>query len=103
MRIGLDIDNTISKTNESRREGEIMENKIKEAATEIVNKISELDVDTEFTLNTYFEEYDFTSEEKFELVNQVVELMKTNNINYENLDEGAIIGMPWVARLKKIK
>ena len=80
-----------------------MENKIKEAATEIVNKISALAVDTEFTLNEYFENYDFSTEEKFELVKQVVELMKENNINFKNLDEGTIIGMPWVARLKKIK
>ena len=82
--------------------GEInMEEKIKSAANEIVKKISELPVGSEFVIGDYFDEYKFENEENFKLIKEVLSLCESSNVKIENTQAGMILGMPWVYKYKK--
>ena len=78
-----------------------MEDKIKIAASEIVTKIKELPIGSEFVIGEFFTNYKFEREDKFKLLKEVLSLCESNNIQIENTQAGAIIGMPWVSRYKK--
>ena len=78
-----------------------MEEKIKSAANEIVKKISELPVGSEFVIGDYFDEYKFENEENFKLIKEVLSLCESSNVKIENTQAGTILGMPWVYKYKK--
>ena len=78
-----------------------MEEKIKSAANEIVKKISELPVGSEFVIGDYFNEYKFENEENFKLIEEVLSLCESSNVKIENIQAGMILGMPWVYKYKK--
>ena len=78
-----------------------MEEKIKSAANEIVKKISELPVGSEFVIGDYFNEYKFEKEENFKLIKEVLSLCESSNVKIENIQAGMILGMPWVYKYKK--
>ena len=80
-----------------------MEEKIKNAANEIVKKISELPIGSEFIIGDYFTEYKFETEENFKLIEEVLSLCKSNDIQIENTQSEMILGMPWVYKYKKTK
>ena len=79
-----------------------MEDKIKEAAVEIANKISALPQGSEFKFGDYFKEYNFEDREKFELMEKTVDLCESMNISISNTQEDMTIGMPWVFVYKKM-
>ena len=78
-----------------------MENKIEIAASEIVAKISELPVNSEFIIGDYFADYKFDNTDNFKLMEAVLALCESNNIKIENMQSGMILGMPWVYKYKK--
>lgn len=78
-----------------------MEDKIKTAASEIVTKIKELPVGSEFILGEYFTDYKFETNENFELLEEVLALCESNNIQIENTQDGMYLGMPWVFKYRK--
>lgn len=77
------------------------EDKIKAAANEIVAKIAELPIGSEFVIGEYFTDYKFEMKENFKLMEEVISLCKSNNIQIENTQDGMILGMPWVYKYKK--
>ena len=78
-----------------------MEEKIESAANEIVKKISELSVGSEFVIGDYFNEDKFENEESFKLIEEVLSLCESSNVKIENTQAGMILGMPWVYKYKK--
>ena len=78
-----------------------MEDKIKIAASEIVAKIKELPIGSEFVMGEYFTNYKFERGDKFKLQKEILSLCESNNIQIENTQAGAILGMPWAYRYKK--
>ena len=78
-----------------------MEDKIKIAANEIVAKIKELPIGSEFVIGEYFTNYKFEMEDNFKLLEEIFSLCESNNIQIENTQDGMELGMPWVYRYKK--
>ena len=78
-----------------------MEDKIKAAASEIVTKIKELPKGSEFIIGEYFTDYEFEMDENFELLEKVLALCESNNIQIENTQDEMDLGMPWVFKYKK--
>lgn len=78
-----------------------MEERISTAAKEIVKKISELPVGSEFVIGNYFTEYQFEMEENFKLLEEVLSLCEYSNVQIENTQDEMILGMPWVYKYKK--
>ena len=78
-----------------------MEDKIKTAANEIVTKISELPMGSEFVIGEFFIDYKFDNSENFKLMEEVLSLCESSNIQIENMQAGMILGMPWVYKYKK--
>ena len=78
-----------------------MEDKIKNAADEIVKKISELPIGSVFVLSHYFAEYPFNNHDRFQLMKEVLSLCKSSNIDIENIQSGMTLGMPWVYKYRK--
>ena len=79
-----------------------MGEKIKAAANEIVKKISELPIGSEFIIGDFFTEYNFEMNENFELIEEVLSLCEASNIRIENIEDGMVLGMPWAYKYKKI-
>ena len=78
-----------------------MEEKIKNITSEIVDKIAELPIGSEFTIGGLFSNYNLDKDEKFEVFKEVLSLCKSNNIQIENTQAGMMLGMPWVFKYKK--
>ena len=78
-----------------------MEDKVKNIAIEIVDKISNLPQDTEFVIGDYFKDYNLESKEKFEVIKEVLSVCESKNIIIENTQEGMTLGMPWVYTFKR--
>ena len=78
-----------------------MEDKIKTAANEIVAKISELPMGSEFVIGNFFTDYKFDNSENFKLMEEVLSLCESSNIQIENMQAEMILGMPWVYKYKK--
>lgn len=94
------IDDLINQIDE-KLESINKEDKIKTAANEIVAKIAELPIGSEFVIGEYFTDYKFEMKENFKLMEEVISLCKSNNIQIENTQDGMILGMPWVYKYKK--
>lgn len=78
-----------------------MNEKIDKIANEIVDKISKLQKGSKFVFDTYFNEYEVDTKERFNLINTILEVCKNKNIDLINTQEGLILGMPWVYEFKK--
>ena len=78
-----------------------MNDKIKLAATEIVQKISELPIGSEFVIGDYFKDYKFEVSDNFKLLEEILTLCESNNVKIENIQANMILGMPWVYTYKK--
>ena len=78
-----------------------MNESIKNAAKEIVEKISQLPKDSEFRFGTYFKEYGFKTNENFELFKEVRLLCESQGIVLENTQAEMMLGMPWAFKYKK--
>ncbi len=79
-----------------------MNEKIKNAAIEIVEKLKLLPADSEFIMGDYFDDYDFDSKDKFALMKEVLTLCENENIEIINMQANMILGMPWVYIYKKV-
>lgn len=78
-----------------------MNDRIDKIADEIVDKISKLPKGSEFVFDTYFNDYEVDMQERFNLINTILELCKNKNIDIVNTQSGLILGMPWVYKFKK--
>ena len=78
-----------------------MEDKIVVAAKEIVRKISALPIGSEFVIGDYFIDYNFGVDENFKLMEVVLSLCESNNIQIENIQNEMELGMPWVYKYRK--
>ena len=78
-----------------------MEEKIKIAAGEIVQRIIGLPIGSEFTFEDYFKDYDFKGKEQFTLMEEILKLCEEKEIEIENLQAGMTLGMPWAYKYKK--
>lgn len=79
-----------------------MDGKIKKAATEIVDKIANLPINSEFTFSSYFSVYYLRDMEKFGLFKEVLELCESRGIQIDNTQKGMCLGLPWVYKFKKL-
>lgn len=79
-----------------------MEDKIKIAASEIVAKIKELPIGSEFVMEEYFTNYKFEIEDNFKLLEEIFSLCESNNIQIEDTTQDDMeLGLPWVYTFKK--